>query len=532
MSFTVFILLLVFLFAVFRFDIYRNKGVEYSVEQVSDTSFIVIFSGIYGDSLYIGSPARFEYECLLNGEVVAENKKDYVFNFTVKGAMPVSLTLRNIGHEINEGDSLLFITASKHEKKDFEAKVRFFTENTLKHSEIPLFFTSKLPIIVISTDTFLNDNIKHTGTFHFFAGNGTENNILTDNPAVESRILIKVRGETSRSFPKKQYAVYFLKKNGNKKKVTLGELPQDHEFVLNGPFIDVSEMRNAFTYALYNKMGHWAPHTMFVELILNNDYRGLYVLTEKIKRTKVALPKCDSVCASAFMVKIDKPKEGWWERGCFRMKNNEYVTEKNDRDLHYYFMTVCPKYDNGKPCVGKIASVFDTVSKLIAAKNFDGVTTLLDYKTMIDFSILNELSKNVDAYRISTFFYKLPESKLRAGPPWDYNFSYGIIDIEGGLEPEGFMFDNTITLFWWRYLFHYDKDFAAMYIKRWNELRQNVLSDSQLIVDINNIYAKIKNAAVRDYEKWNHKDFNKSVENLKEWLLKRTEWIDKATEKQ
>jgi len=78
------------------------------------------------------------------------------------------------------------------------------------------------------------------------------------------------------------------------------------------------------------------------------------------------------------------------------------------------------------------------------------VGKILDYETMIDYSILNELSKNVDAYRISTFFYKYPGGKLNAGPPWDYNFSYGVIDIEGGQDYKGFMFDNSITLFWWR----------------------------------------------------------------------------------
>ena len=546
----IFLLLIIFLGAVFLFDWYRSSGIKCSINQLSDSSFMVIFKDFYGDSLYIGTPARFEYYCYHNDKLIASNRKDYVYNLTVKGAMPVALTLRNINYSVNQGDTLLFNTVEKYDIDEFESKVHFFTENTLRHSELPLFFTSNLPVVVIRTDTFLNDNLKHTGSFHFFSGN-QENNILTDKPSLESRILIKVRGETSRSFPKKQYAVYFLKKNGNKKKIRLGDLPEDHEYVLNGPYIDVSEIRNALTYALYNKMGHWAPHTMFVELVINNDYRGLYLLTEKIKRTKIGLPKCDSICPASFMVKIDKPKEGWWEKGCFRLKNNEYIQEQNDRDLHYYFMTVCPKYEKGKTCVSGIYHQFDSVSKLIAAKRFDSVGKILDYETMIDYSILNELSKNVDAYRISTFFYKYPGGKLNAGPPWDYNFSYGVIDIEGGQDYKGFMFDNSITLFWWRYLYHYDEPFRSFYRKRWKELRNTVLSDKNLMKEINLMYSRIKNAAIRDYYKWGHivrvkqnnnsekvkyfkrhseKYFDNSIYLIKNWILNRTGWIDEQIE--
>ena len=268
---------------------------------------------------------------------------------------------------------------------------------------------------------------------------------------------------------------------------------------------------------------------MFVELIVNNDYRGLYVLIEKIKKSKLGLPKCDTICKKSFMVKIDKPKEGWWEKGCFRLKNNEYVTEDGDRDLHYYFMTVCPKYKVGKECAFKIYSIFDTISILIARKQFEEIREKwLDYKTMVDFSILNEFSKNVDAYRISSYFHKLPMSKVRAGPPWDYNFSYGIIDIEGGLDTKGFMFDNHITFFWWRHLFHYDKVFAKMYANRWWTLRENILSNTEIEKNINLVYNKIKDAANRDCIKWSHKNFESSILELKGWMFKRTKWIDET----
>ena len=43
-------------------------------------------------------------------------------------------------------------------------------------------------------------------------------------------------------------------------------------------------MRNFLAYTLSREMGHWAARCQFVEMVIDNDYRGVYVIEEKIKR--------------------------------------------------------------------------------------------------------------------------------------------------------------------------------------------------------------------------------------------------------
>ena len=67
-----------------------------------------------------------------------------------------------------------------------------------------------------------------------------------------------------------------------------------------------------------------------------------------------------------------------------------------------------------------------------------GYLNYIDMDTFIDFMLLNEISKNVDGYRLSTFMYKNKDSKdgrLKMGPIWDLTSLLGMSIITA--EPDG-----------------------------------------------------------------------------------------------
>ena len=66
--------------------------------------------------------------------------------------------------------------------------------------------------------------------------------------------------------------------------VELAGFPEEEDWIFYGPYSDKSLIRNVLIYDLSNQMGRYAVRTKFAELTLNNDYRGVYVLMEKIKR--------------------------------------------------------------------------------------------------------------------------------------------------------------------------------------------------------------------------------------------------------
>ena len=87
-------------------------------------------------------------------------------------------------------------------------------------------------------------------------------------------------------FDKKSYGFETWDDNYEDKDVSLIGFPEEEDWILYGPFSDKSLIRNKLIYSLSNLLGMYASKTEFCELIINNDYKGVYVFMEKLKRDK------------------------------------------------------------------------------------------------------------------------------------------------------------------------------------------------------------------------------------------------------
>ena len=82
------------------------------------------------------------------------------------------------------------------------------------------------------------------------------------------------------------------------------------------------------------------------------------------------------------------------------------------------------------------------------------------------------MTKNVDGYRLSTFYSKDRGGKLKADPLWDLNLSFGLTSYYDGYKTEGFMYKDKASPFWWQYFMQNPK-FKKAFKARWKELRKN-----------------------------------------------------------
>ena len=93
------------------------------------------------------------------------------------------------------------------------------------------------------------------------------------------------------------------------------------------------------------------------------------------------------------------------------------------------FVHEYPKSTDIKPAQHNyIKGEFERLANTSSDKNSsleDGYPSVIDVPSFIDFMILNEFSGNVDGYEFSTFVHKERNGKLRAGPIWDFNLTYG-----------------------------------------------------------------------------------------------------------
>ena len=213
----------------------------------------------------------------------------------------------------------------------------------------------------------------------------------------EGRAGIHVRGNSSRDFDKKSFALETWNANDEDLDVPLLGLPAEEDWILQGPFSDKTLIRNHLIYTLSNGIGRYAARTRFVELEINGDYRGVYVLMEKIKRddNRVALPE------GAALLKRD-----WVEGG-----------------ENFVQTTLC-RDDLKVEWSDDISGVVDRLNS-IEAEILDGDFSSIDLESFIDHMLLVELSRNVDGYVLSTWITLSENDVLGMGPIWDYNGALG-----------------------------------------------------------------------------------------------------------
>jgi hypothetical protein len=171
-----------------------------------------------------------------------------------------------------------------------------------------------------------------------------------------------------------------------------------------------------------------------------------------------------------------------------------------------------------------------------------------DTQTLVDFFILNELSRNVDGYRLSTYFYKdknSVNSKFKMGPVWDFNLALGNADYCAGSNISGWAmnFNDVCSTdgwgipFWWRNLLA-DFNFKKQVKARWNTLRTNELSNQRINTMIDSMTLVLGDAPTRNFQKWPilgryvwpnpfvGATYSSEISYLKRWTTDRIAWID------
>ena len=144
---------------------------------------------------------------------------------------------------------------------------------------------TNLPIVLIDVNEQLTNTEKRPAHMRVIYSEGKRQYSSDDKTyEYDGAIGIKLRGNSSLSFPQKKYTLETRDDKGEATDVSLMGMPSEHDWVLLAPYTDVSMLRDAFAFQLWNDMGHWAPRVRMCEVIVNGKYAGIYALSESIKR--------------------------------------------------------------------------------------------------------------------------------------------------------------------------------------------------------------------------------------------------------
>jgi hypothetical protein len=422
--------------------------------------------------------------------------------------------------------------------------------------------SSNLPIIKINTKgkTIYNEPKTLADMEVIYNGVGKMNNV-TDKPSgYLGKTGIEFRGSTSQQlFPKKPYGIeLWVDSTEKSRKVALLGMPEESDWVLNATYNDKTLMRDVLSYDLANRMARYATRSRYCEMVINDRYEGLYILMEKIKKDKnrvdiSTLKLTDNTgddVTGGYILKIDKTegsKSKLWNTTLTINGVNytipiqiEYpkITDITDAQFNY---------------IKNYVTEFET-----SLKGSEYLTPkakwrdMIDIDSFVDYFLITEFTKNVDGYRLSTYFYKDKDSKggkLKMGPAWDYNLAFGNADYLDGYKTSGWQYkvnDLAIpakdTYFlsptWWERL-SADSTFRYKASKRWELLRKTALNPDRINAWIDSTANTLNEPKVRNFSRWQGvlgykiwpnyfvgATYEQETAWMKDWIRQRTIWLD------
>lgn len=373
---------------------------------------------------------------------------------------------------------------------------------------------------------------------------------------------IRGRGNSTWDTEKKPYKVKFTDSQN------LFNMGKNKHWVLLANRYDNSLIRNRMTYWLTRKLsentGVFAPECVPVEVVMNGDYYGSYLLTEQIRvgKERVAIDDLED---------DNGPKateEPEISGGYLLSKDfdDESKCVSTARGEHFYIES--PDFSNGHTEEAKAAQMqylkdfLQKTEEAIFGKDFKdtfgkGYSDYLDVDAAVDYWWIQEFSENGDAYgNGSTYLYKERDKtdadgnvteagKLFWGPLWDFDYvAWG--DLDYIVEPEeGF----TSTGNPWMSRMRYDPAFSTKLRERWNVLRElflEITKDGGVIdryaeeTRISEQYDFAKYGFYGGYSGYDYdyasddeqsaptesRTYDTEIKQLKDWIGKRFEWVD------
>lgn len=396
--------------------------------------------------------------------------------------------------------------------------------------------TYDLPIIFVDTkQKCLDKNVTEKIPATMRVLDGKTNNVADSAKGTLYDIGIKVRGQSSAMFPKPGYSVEVRDDKGEGMDVSMFGLPPADDWVLHGPYVDKSMLRNALAYWLFRQAGRYAPRTKHFDLYINGVYRGVYVMVEKIKRGKyrvnVSKLKETDIAGDSltggYIWAFDKVGTNTGGGG----SNNQGGIQAegfNTSDglnviLHYPKKANIQKEQEEylKKYLNDLEALFKN------GKNGDGFDKYVDLGSAVDYVLHQEITNNGDSYWCSFFLHKpkdktkngvFTEGKVTLGPPWDFNLAMsngGMMGFGGsgnswqiesssksgnggmwGMGGGSLIAPKWLTGMWKR------NDYQSELKKRWAELRSGVWHTKVMDAYLDSMKTYLTKAAERNFKRW------------------------------
>ena len=319
---------------------------------------------------------------------------------------------------------------------------------------------------------------------------------------------IRGRGNSSWDMEKKSYRIKFTEKRS-----MFGSDYEAKSWTLIANYCDKSLSRNALAYEMAQRMSglDFSSMNEFVELYLNGEYMGVYLLCDQIQvgegRVDIGESFYDDPAQMGFLIELDARanEEGKAGYDYVELENEKlYLIKSPDSSDPAYRPRIHLKY---------VTNYLNDALSALSEENWDRICELIDVDSFVDMYIVNEMFANLDNYKFSCYFYKAPNGKLYAGPAWDFDISSGNVDYgyaEGRAESgprQDLIYSGKLWIAdrhtWYRRLLR-NEEFVELLRERLVDYKDEILSVAALAdtKTTDGYYARYGKAIERNFEKW------------------------------
>ncbi len=312
----------------------------------------------------------------------------------------------------------------------------------------------------------------------------------------------------------------------------------ESDWVLNGAYVDRALFRNKLTYDLFQAFSgedlapeeRYAAEQVFCDLELNGDWRGIYLLGERVKRDddRVDIQEDPDDLGGSFLVKNNDDGAGFMEAtGLYGEWNLVYPREE----------VVSAQALAGIEAT--LQSWGDAVTSSDPTDPETGIWTTMDMDSAVDFVLLQEFAKNNDAYFLSIHLWKDLDGKLHY-VPWDLDLSFGYPYYDCGWE--GWV-GTRVSM---NSAMASDPDFILRLRERWDELREGPLAEDAVLARIDTYQEVMGDTVDENFEVWPIEEitfewgdtswlcpvesYEAEVEGIREFIQGRLHWMDENLE--
>ncbi|HTD66093.1 MAG TPA: CotH kinase family protein, partial [Candidatus Limnocylindria bacterium] len=363
------------------------------------------------------------------------------------------------------------------------------------------------------------------GTLAVLDLNGGRGSLVT-SPEYLGDAEFEIFGQTSAGFPKQPFNIELQDVLGNDVEESLLGMPADADWKLRNPYTDKPLMMDFLAYELFDEMGHYSVRRKFVEVFIDTgggkvsypgDYYGVLVFLEKIEQggDRVNIEKLTPAHTNApaisggYMFKKDKDSVGDLNfstvgAGGFPGELLK-VHEPKPREITPQQLTWLTSYLN------QMEQALYAPTWLTATGT-NHYSYYLDPDAFVDQFWIVEFPKQIDGYRLSNYFQKDRNGRVKPAPIWDWNLSFGNANYLDGGHTNGWYYNQLAAVdhIWARRLITGalggtgvgDPDFNQKIADRWAVLRTDIMNGPRLLGRIDQLAEMLNEAAARDFAKF------------------------------